>query len=253
MNLANKISVARILLAPCLVASLLYYHPTRDWLRYVTLVLFIIGVLSDAVDGYIARSKKQQSELGAILDPIADKVLILSALISLSSIHGLPAWMQIPAWFNLIVISRDVLLVAGTALLFVLTGTITVRPRIAIPVYLFLDGHEAPQGRIAAFHAEAGPQPGVVALRLTLANDGPVHVRPSGSVLVSDSQGAVISRLPLGRVIPVFPQFQEKIPLLLPLGPGRYTAVATVDAGGQAPLQQMVSFEVKGDGRVNSI
>ena len=130
-------------------------------------------------------------------------------------------------------------------------GTITIRPRIAIPVYLFLAGHEAPQGRIAAFQADAGPQPGVVRLRLTLANDGPVHVRPNGSVLVSDSQGAVIARLPLGRIIPVFPRFQERVPLLLPLGPGRYTAVATVDAGGQEPLQQMVTFEVSRDGRVD--
>ncbi len=128
MSLANKISVARILLAPCLVASLLYYHPTRDWLRYLTLALFAIGILSDAVDGFIARSQNQQSQLGALLDPIADKLLILSTLISLSSIRGLPSWMRIPAWFNLIVISRDVLLIAGTALLFVLTGTFTVRP-----------------------------------------------------------------------------------------------------------------------------
>lgn len=128
MSLANQISVARIFLAPCLVASLLYYHPSRDWLRYVTLALFAIGILSDAIDGFIARSKNQQSQLGTLLDPIADKLLILSALISLSAIHGLPSWMSVPAWFNLIVISRDVLLVTGTAVLFVLTGTFTVRP-----------------------------------------------------------------------------------------------------------------------------
>ena len=128
MSLANKISLFRILLVPCVVASLLYYHPARDGLRYVSLALFVLGIVSDAVDGFIARSKHQQSQLGTLLDPIADKLLILSVLISLSTIRGLPGWMRIPAWFNLIVISRDTLLVAGTMLIFGLTGKLVVKP-----------------------------------------------------------------------------------------------------------------------------
>ena len=113
---------------PLFVASLLYYHPERDGLRYVSLTLFLIGVVSDALDGFVARSQGQQSKLGAILDPVADKFLILSALISLSTIHGLPPWMRLPAWFNLIVISRDAFLVVGTLLLFVFTGKVAVQP-----------------------------------------------------------------------------------------------------------------------------
>lgn len=128
MSLANKISLCRILLVPGIVASLVYYSPAREWLRYVTLALFVLGILSDAVDGFIARSKNQQSQLGTLLDPIADKLLILSALISLSTIRGLPEWMRIPAWFNLIVISRDAMLVAGTMLIFGLTGKLAVTP-----------------------------------------------------------------------------------------------------------------------------
>jgi len=128
MRLADKVSVIRILLAPLLVASLVYYDPTREGLRYVAVGLFLIGVVSDALDGFIARSTRQQSQLGTLLDPIADKLLILSALISLSTIRALPAWMRIPAWFNLIVISRDVLLVVGTILLFGLTGKLVVKP-----------------------------------------------------------------------------------------------------------------------------
>lgn len=128
MSLANKVSLFRILLAPCLVASLVYYHPSRDGLRYLTLALFVIGILTDALDGFIARSKHQQSQLGAILDPVADKFLILSTLISLSIIHGLPDWMRIPAWFNLIVFSRDAILVAGIVLIFASTGKLSVRP-----------------------------------------------------------------------------------------------------------------------------
>ena len=130
MSLANKISVFRILLVPAIVASLLYYHPSRDSLRFLALGLFIIGMASDAIDGFLARRQRQESELGTLLDPLADKALILSTLISCSVISGLPPWMRIPAWFNLIVISRDVLLVAGAIILFLLKGRWSVRPSL---------------------------------------------------------------------------------------------------------------------------
>ena len=128
MNLANRISVFRIILVPCFVASLVYYDPSRDGIRYLSLGLFALGIASDALDGFIARSKRQQSPLGTVLDPIADKLLILSALISLSTIRALPDWMRIPAWFNLVVISRDAILITGTLLLFGFTGKLTVNP-----------------------------------------------------------------------------------------------------------------------------
>ncbi len=136
-------------------------------------------------------------------------------------------------------------------------GTVTVLPRIALPVYVLLAGHDTPQGRIAAFQADAGPQPGVTRLLLTLANDGETHVRPSGTMLVTDAHGTVVSRTPLGRTIPIFPRFQEGISFLLPLAPGRYTAVATVQlgastgqAGGPELLQQSLAFTVTANGRV---
>ena len=115
-------------MVPVIVASLVYYRPDRDILRIVALVLFVLGVASDALDGFLARLQNQQTELGALLDPIADKFLILGTLISCSTIHGLPAWMRVPAWFNLVVISRDVLLVAGTIVLFLIRGRWNVRP-----------------------------------------------------------------------------------------------------------------------------
>ena len=128
MNLPNKVSIFRILLVPGIIASLVYYHPERDGLRFLALGLFLIGIASDAIDGFLARLQHQQTELGTLLDPIADKFLILGALISCSIIHGLPAWMRVPAWFNLIVISRDVLLVAGTIVLFLIRGRWSVQP-----------------------------------------------------------------------------------------------------------------------------
>ncbi len=128
MSLANKISIFRILLVPGLIASLVYYHPNRDALRFLALGLFIVGMASDAIDGWVARLHNEHTELGTLLDPIADKALILSALISCSVIRGLPDWMRIPAWFNLLVISRDVILVAGAVILFVIKGRWSVRP-----------------------------------------------------------------------------------------------------------------------------
>ncbi len=122
MNLANQLSLFRILLVPGIIACLVYYHPERDGLRYVALGLFTVAMVSDALDGLLARSQHQQSQLGALLDPIADKLLILSTLISCSVIHGLPPWMRLPAWFNLVVISRDAILIAGSIILFFVQG-----------------------------------------------------------------------------------------------------------------------------------
>jgi len=128
MGLANKVSLMRILLVPAFAASLVYYSPLHDGLRYLSVALFVIGMATDAVDGYIARSQHQHTELGRVLDPIADKLLILTALIGLSTIRAIPQEMRIPAWFNVIVISRDVVLVIGTMLIFGFTGKWSVRP-----------------------------------------------------------------------------------------------------------------------------
>jgi len=128
MSLANKISILRILLVPGIVASLVYYHPDRDGLRFLALGLFVVGMVSDALDGFIARTQGQQSQLGTLLDPIADKLLILATLISCSVIRGLPVWMRVPAWFNLLVISRDVLLVTGSIVIFAMQGRWHVTP-----------------------------------------------------------------------------------------------------------------------------
>lgn len=127
MNLANKLSILRLLLVPFIVGCLLYYAPEREALRWVALGLFVLGALTDALDGYIARRHRQATPLGAILDPIADKCLILGTLISCSVIRGLPEAMRIPAWFNLTVISRDALVVAGSLFIFLIQGRWHVR------------------------------------------------------------------------------------------------------------------------------
>ncbi|MBI4597982.1 MAG: CDP-alcohol phosphatidyltransferase family protein [Candidatus Omnitrophica bacterium] len=128
MSLANKISIFRVLLVPALIACFVYYHPTREWLRYLALGIFLVGMASDAADGFLARRQNQQTELGTLLDPIADKTLILAALISCSVVRELPAALRIPAWFNLVVISRDALVTVGSVVLFAFKGKWHVRP-----------------------------------------------------------------------------------------------------------------------------
>lgn len=128
MGLANKISILRILLIPFFVASLLYYRPEQDGLRFVALVIFFLGALTDAVDGNVARAKRRKTRLGTFLDPIADKLLLITAFISLSVIDRLPAGIRMPIWVPLIVISRDIILILGAALIHMVTGNLQIHP-----------------------------------------------------------------------------------------------------------------------------
>jgi len=128
MNLANKISIFRILLIPFFIACILYYGEGREYLRFVALGIFLLATISDAIDGGIARLKHQVTELGMVLDPIADKLLIISAFISLSMIKIVPESLRIPAWAVLTVISRDVVIVLGSVVIYFLKGNLKIKP-----------------------------------------------------------------------------------------------------------------------------
>ena len=116
MNFANKISTFSILSVPFFIACLVYYSPGKDILRFFALGIFVLGVISDAVDGYIARKTKQKSKAGLILDPLGDKLLLISAFVLVYL--KFPSEIRFPAWVLLIVITRDVLILLGTAVIF---------------------------------------------------------------------------------------------------------------------------------------
>jgi CDP-diacylglycerol--glycerol-3-phosphate 3-phosphatidyltransferase len=130
MTTANKITIFRILLIPFFVMQVLYYVETgREWHRWLALLSFALAAVSDGIDGYIARRYNQRSELGALLDPLADKLLLVSGIILLSWRHA-PHLDRLPLWLTVTVLSRDFLLLLGLGLLRYMQLTTSVRPAV---------------------------------------------------------------------------------------------------------------------------
>jgi len=129
MSLANKLSIFRILLVPAFVACLIYYRPGEsEWLRFLAVALFGLAAITDAVDGYIARAEHQATRLGAILDPAADKLFLVTAFLCLSLISTLPEQFRLPAWVPILVFSRDLIIVFGWLLIVLVTGDLQAKP-----------------------------------------------------------------------------------------------------------------------------
>jgi CDP-diacylglycerol--glycerol-3-phosphate 3-phosphatidyltransferase len=124
---ANKITILRILLVPFFIVQVLYYmEGGLEYHRLLAVLAFAVAAISDAVDGYIARHYNQRSELGAFLDPLADKLLLVSGIVLLSLAN---AYLErLPLWLGATVISRDVLLLIGVLVLRYIGISISVRP-----------------------------------------------------------------------------------------------------------------------------
>jgi CDP-diacylglycerol---glycerol-3-phosphate 3-phosphatidyltransferase len=98
MNLANKITLLRIFLVP---VFLIFIAVKIPYGIYIATSIFIIASLTDKLDGYIARSRNQVTRFGKIMDPLADKLLVTSALVALVEFH------MIPSWIAMIIIARE--------------------------------------------------------------------------------------------------------------------------------------------------
>lgn len=130
MTTANKITVLRILLIPFFVVEIIYYVRTGNagcWLA--ALLSFAVAAILDGVDGYVARRYHQWSELGTVLDPLADKLLLVSAIVLLS-LDNEPYLRRIPLWLTGIIIGRDLMLAIGAVVVRLVVGKITVRPHL---------------------------------------------------------------------------------------------------------------------------
>jgi cardiolipin synthase len=116
MNIPNSLTILRILLIPVYIGFMVY----EDY--GLALLALLIAGATDAIDGPIARMTNQRTELGSILDPLADKLLLTSGFLSLAILHLVPSWVVI------IVVSRDVMLLLGTAVAHVTNTRIDITP-----------------------------------------------------------------------------------------------------------------------------
>ncbi len=137
MTTANKITVVRILMIPVFVTMAIYYGQSiqrgapLEWQRFAAIIIFLLAAASDGLDGYVARRYNQRSSLGVILDPIADKGLLLSGIITLSITNWSeidPDYGRFPAWFPVLVITRDAVILVGAVVLHLLNGKVEVKP-----------------------------------------------------------------------------------------------------------------------------
>jgi len=127
LTFANKITICRIITVPFFIVAVLYYSPAREYLRYWALGIFLFAVISDVIDGYIARTRHQKTKAGAILDPLADKILLISAFISLYKMGGFFPVIHLPLWLVVAVISRDVILLIGSLIIYITHGGIPLQ------------------------------------------------------------------------------------------------------------------------------
>ncbi len=118
MNLPNYITLARVVLIPFFIGFMIYGH------YGVAIAVFIAACITDALDGMIARLTGQKTELGAILDPMADKLLIVAAFVTLVLLRMLPVWLVI------VVVSRDIILILGSLVIYLTGRELKARPSI---------------------------------------------------------------------------------------------------------------------------
>lgn len=138
MTLANGVTLIRFLLVPLFVGSLVYYEPQKDSLRLTAIFLFLLAMITDGVDGYLARRFSQKSPLGVLLDPLADKFLLVSAFIVLATVKALPEVFRLPPWISILVISRDLFILIGSAAIYFITQRLDVKPSRLGKVTTFL-------------------------------------------------------------------------------------------------------------------
>jgi cardiolipin synthase len=155
MGLANWLTVLRILLIPVFITLLVYKQ------RGPALAVFLAAALTDLLDGYVARHRGSQSRLGAFLDPMADKLLLMSSFVTLT-------WLRVlPFWISAVVISRDLILVIGALAIHMAGGRITPRPTRAGKLATFFQVVTVFFGVVTPFYGWPAGLKGVIWLAAT--------------------------------------------------------------------------------------
>lgn len=118
MNIPNLITIFRILLVPFFIIYMI------DERILASLVVFVVAGISDAADGFIARVFHKKSNIGAYLDPLADKILLIAAFITMAMFKMLPSWLAV------LTVSRDVIILLGVLVLYLNSYPVKVKPSI---------------------------------------------------------------------------------------------------------------------------
>lgn len=118
LNLPNTLTVTRIVLIPVFITSIQYKR--YDYALY----FFIFAAITDLLDGLLARLKDQKTQLGTILDPLADKFLLVTSYLFFAYYGWLPRWLTV------IVISRDIVIITGWVLIYFITHALMVKPSL---------------------------------------------------------------------------------------------------------------------------
>jgi cardiolipin synthase len=156
INLPNALTILRLVLVPIVVVMI----AEGRWMA--AFVLFVTAGVTDAVDGFIARRFDLRTELGAYLDPLADKALLISIYVTLA-IEGV-----LPGWLAVVVVSRDVMIIGAVILSWLLDNPVEIRPALVSKLNTLVQiGFAALKLGILAFGI--GPHPIVAALPYAVA------------------------------------------------------------------------------------
>lgn len=123
----NRITLVRLLLVAPFVVLMLHQQQNPAY-RYLALGIFLAMAASDAIDGIAARRTGRVSRLGAILDPLADKTLIICAAVLLSLPNSAVAGARLPRWVAVMIIGKDLWVLVGFVVVFLLTGSVRIKP-----------------------------------------------------------------------------------------------------------------------------
>ena len=110
LTLANRLTILRILITPAVVILMLYNH------MGAAIALFLVAGVTDGLDGFVARRRGQRTALGMVLDPLADKLLLMSSVVTLTVLK------ELPRWFTIILVSRDLILIGGSLIIYMFAG-----------------------------------------------------------------------------------------------------------------------------------
>ena len=130
LNWPNRITIARIILVGPLVICLLNLNSGWGAWRHIALGVFCLMAVSDALDGYLARRFDEETPLGRFLDPVADKLLVASAVVLLAVDSTAVKDFQLPSWVVVIAVGKEILTVIGFSLVYATTHEFFIKPRI---------------------------------------------------------------------------------------------------------------------------